>query len=467
VRARPKGATAAGQERPRLAGLRMTLVLAATGSAISCATAHPTETISLDTSGGRVSVDSLTVSYDVGGLRVIQRPSSANDVIATDLYLIGGVQQVTPATAGIEPLALRAAEFGSATYPDTMSRFALAATGSRIIIDPEYDWTLYGFRGVVAQFDSTWVVFADRVMHPALEDNSIVLVRSQLLREAEERAASPDGAVALLADSLAFPGHPYGLNPSGDARSLSAISPDAVRRFVASQFVTSRMVLVIVGNVPREQVQRDVEATLARLPRGDYVWHPPPPAPVHATSLGVVGRSLSTNYLVGIFHGPAATSPDFPAFEIATQMLSNQLNLDIRVDRSLSYAAYARSIDEALVTGAIYVSTDVPDEVLPLIRDALERRRHQWEKEAFLDRFLEHYITEYLMANETNGAQAASLARAQIYSGDYRQASRTMALLRQVDPGDLLRVARRYMHDIQFAYVGNRDRISAAGLRGI
>jgi zinc protease len=445
----------------------MAPAMLAAGPAISCASAHPTDAISLVTTSGRVSVDSVTASYDVGGLHVIQRPSSANDVVAVDLYLIGGVQEVTSATAGIEPVALRAAEYGSAAYPDTMSRFALAATGSRIIVDPETDWTLFGFRGVVAQFDSTWTVFADRIVHPSLAETSIALVRSQLLHEAQERDESPDGAVTSLADSLAFPGHPYGLSPGGDARSLSILSPDAVRRFVASQFVTSRMLLVIVGNVPQAQVQRDVEATLALLPRGNYVWHPPPPAPVHATALGIVTRPLSTNYLVGLFHGPPITSPDYPAFKIATEMLSNQLNLDIRVDRSLSYAAYAHCIDDALATGAIYVSTDVPDEVLPLIHDALDRRRQKWEAQAFLDRFIEYYITQYLMANETNEAQAAALARAQIYFGDYRHASRTMVLLRAIQPADLVRVSRRYMHDIQFAYVGRRDRITVGGIRGI
>jgi zinc protease len=447
--------------------LALTLPLGAGGAAASCASTHPAEAISLATSAGRVSVDSLTISYEVGGLRVIQRPSAANDVVAADLYFIGGVQEVTPATAGVEPLALRAAEFGSAAYPDTTSRFALAATGSRIIVDPEYDWTLFGLRGVVAEFDSTWAVFADRVMHPSLDETSIALVRSQLLREAQERDASPDGAVALLADSLAFAGHPYGLNPGGDARSLTALSASDVRAFVASQFVTSRMLLVIVGNVPRAQVERNVAATLARLPHGAYAWRPPPPAPVHPTSLATVSRSLSTNYLVGLFHGPTIMSPDYPAFEIATRMLSNQLNLDIRVDAGLSYAAYAQSTGEALTTGAIYVSTDVPDDVMPLVREALEHRRRTLEPQAFLDRFLEHYITEYLIANETNEAQAASLARAQIYMGDYREASRMLATLRRVDPGDVVRVARKYMHNIQFAYLGNRDRISPASWRGI
>ena len=435
---------------------------------MSCATTRPTENISLATPTGRVvSIDSLTVSYDVGGVRVIQRPSYANDVVAVDLYLIGGLQEVTPATAGIETLALRAAEYGSARYPDTLSRFALAATGSRIVVDPENDWTMFGLRGVTEAFDSSWAVFADRVVHPTLTHAAIALVQSQLIREARKRRDSPDGAVALLADSIAFPGHPYGLDPAGDERSLGQITPDAVHQFVASRFLTSRMLLVVVGNVPRDQVERNVASTLAQLPRGNYVWHPPPRAPEHSTSLAVVNRPLSTNYLLGLFHGPPVTSSDYAAFEIATQRLSMELNRSIRIEHSLSYAAYAPVLGQALATGGIYVSTDAPDEVLPLIQDAVDQCRTQWLPQPFVDHFVEFYITQYLMANETNEAQAASLARAQIYEGDYQLASRVMAQFRQVTPGDLLRVSRKYMRDIQFAYLGRSDKVAGAHLGGI
>lgn len=447
---------------------RIAAAIAACTGVLACASAHPTENITLVAPGGRpVSIDSLTVSYDVGGLRVIQRPSYANDVVAVDLYFIGGVQEVTPSTAGVEALALRASEYGSARYPDTLSRFALAATGSRIIVDPENDWTLFGLRGVTEAFDSSWAVFADRVMHPSLTPSSVALVQAQLIREARERRESPDGAVTLLADSLAFTGHPYALDPSGDERSLRGLTPQIVQQFVGSRFVTSRMLLVVVGNVSRQQVERDVAATLAHLPHGDYVWHPPRAVQTHATSLSVLNRPLSTNYLLGLFHGPPVTSADYAAFEIATQVLSMQLNRSIRLEHSLSYAAYAPYTGDALATGGIYVSTDAPDEVLPLIEDAVDRCRRNWVSETSLAQFVEFYITEYLMANETNEAQAASLARAQIYQGDYRQASRAMALLRQVSPADLLRVSRKYMHDVQFAYVGKQDRIAGVHLGGI
>jgi zinc protease len=417
--------------------------------------------------GHAVSADSVTVSYDVAGVRVIQRPSYANDVVAVDLYLIGGVQEVTATTTGIEALALFAAEYGTARYPDSASRFALAATGSRIVVDPERDWTLFGFRGVVETFDSTWAVFANRVTQPTLDPRSVALVRSQLMREARDRRDVPDSAVVSAADSLSFMGHPYELEPAGTLQSLPMLTSAVVRQFVATQFVTSRMLVVIVGNVPRQRVEHDIAATLGRLPHGAYVWRGPPAPARRATSVAIVPRALSTNYLLGYFHGPAVTSPDYAAFEIATGLLSTRLHEVIRLDRGLSYAAYVQYQGDAIAQGGVYVTTDSPAVVLPLVRDEIERRREQWVSSTLLHRFIEWYITQYLMQNETNESQAASLARAQIYLGNYRQASQRMAALRQVTAGDVLRVSRKYMHDIPFAYLGDPERLRGVRVNGI
>ena len=50
-------------------------------------------------------VDTSTTVFDVNGLKVILRRNTANDVVAANVYLLGGTQQLTPATQGIEARA--------------------------------------------------------------------------------------------------------------------------------------------------------------------------------------------------------------------------------------------------------------------------------------------------------------------------------------------------------------------------
>jgi zinc protease len=79
-----------------------------------------------------------------------------------------------------------------------------------------------------------------------------------------------------------------------------------------------------------------------------------------------------------------------------------------------------------------------------------------------LERLIQQFITDYFLKNETNGDQATFLARAAIYQGDYHAADRFVDDLRRVTPDDVRRVARTYMHDFRFVFLGNPAVLSRA-----
>src|SRR2546426_1638562 len=106
--------------------------------------------------------DTLTTSYQVSGVRVIQRVNLATDVVAVRLYLLGGTRQLTERTAGIEALFLRTSEYGTAQFPDEAARRAMARTGSIVSLEPEGDWTVVGFTGLARDLGQARRVFARR-----------------------------------------------------------------------------------------------------------------------------------------------------------------------------------------------------------------------------------------------------------------------------------------------------------------
>ena len=416
--------------------------------------------MSVTTAEGRlVPFDSITTAFSVGGVRVILRPNYTTDVVAVNLYLLGGTRQLTAATQGIEPLLLDVAEYGSSHYPRDMLRTAWGRTGSRLTIDAESDWTVYGFRGVKQEFDSSWNIFADRLMHPNLSSADVDLVRSRMIATHRRRRADPDGFVSLLADSTAFAGHPYGLEPYGTESSLAALDSSALARYVATQIVTSRMLLVVVGSVGRSEVEAAVTRTLATLPAGNYGWELPSQLPRSGSSVAFASRQVATNYILGWFEGPKAIDPDYPAFRMATAWLSSRVGNAVREQRGLSYAAQAPLIERGVTTGGIYVTTTNPAIVMPLIKAQLDSMRNLPGAYS-LREFAEQFIMDYFAENSTNAAQADFLARAELYRGDYRKASQAMEDLRHVSLSELRAAARRYFRDIHFAYVGDTARVT-------
>lgn len=409
----------------------------------------------------RPGPDTATTDFVTHGVRVILRRNGANDVVAANLYLLGGVRQVTPTTVGIEPFLLAASERGTARFPGERARLTAEALGSTFVIEPAEDWTMFGFRALRATLDSTWLLFADRIMAPALDRDAVELIRAQLLADARSRRDSPDALVSVLADSLGFADHPYGLSPFGTERSLASLTIDALRAYRETQLVTSRMLLVVVGNVDRATIEQMVAATIGTLPAGSYAWSAPDAPPVHEPTLLVVQRSLPTNYLLGRFAGPAASNwEDYQALRVATAILSGRLFNEIRARRNLTYAVDAMFTDRAISAGGIYITTVLPDSALTLIRAEIVRLQSEYVEAASLARLVQGFLTEYFLDNETNAEQGDFLARALLYRGDYRAAGRFVDELRRVTPADVRRVAQQYIRNIRWVYIGNPERIT-------
>lgn len=406
-----------------------------------------------------LAMTTMTSSFDVDGVKVILRESKANNVVAANLYLLGGSRQVTAANAGIEALLLEVSERGTKNYPKATLRRKMSRLGSEVATVPSDDWTMFGIRATTEVLDSTWAIFADRIMYPTLDPEDVSLIKTQFISGISQRRDDPDALAEYLADSIAFTGHPYAIPVVGTEASISSIDAAALRNYQATQMVKSRMLLVVVGDVDRAHVQRLVTATLAKMPQGSYGWTPPARLPEGRSAVVVEQRSLPTNYIVGYYSGPLANSEDYQALRIATSVLTGRMFSEIRTRQNLTYDVHAPFLDRAASAGGLYVSTTAPDTTLRLMYTAVKELQEGLLDKEGLERLEQQFLTEYFLDNETNDAQASFLARAQLYRGDYRLADKFVDELKSVSPEAVQRVARRYMKGIRFAYVGDPSRL--------
>ena len=402
---------------------------------------------------GTVAADTGTVTYETGGIRVIQR-QTAGDIAVANLYLLGGTRQVTWANAGIEPFFLEATERGTRSYPKDRLRRLMSRLGTGIVTDADPDWTVLGIRATRTTFDSTWAIFASRLMQPTLDTAEVELVRRQFLLGVSQRQDSPDALLEYLADSVAFAGHPYAIPPAGTEASLSRITVADLRAFQREQVVKSRMLLVVVGDIPRAKVERLVGLTLAKLPAGSYSWTLPDTLPRTKATSYAVDRSLPTNYIMGRYAGPRGGSKDYYALRITAAVLAGQLFGEIRSRRNLTYAVDAPFVERAVAAGGFYVTTVQPELTVDLMRQQLAAVRTGMINEEALGRLVQQFLTQFYLDNESNTQQADFLARSYLFEGDIRAVARFEQQLRSVTPLDIQRAAQRYIRDVRWVYVG-------------
>ena len=398
--------------------------------------------------------DTGTFTYDVGGVRVIQRMAEGEIAVA-NLYLLGGVRQVTFENAGIELLLLEASERGTKAYPKERLRRQMSRLGTGIVVGAGPDWTTYGIRATRTTFDSTWAIFASRLMQPTLDSAEVELVRQQYLLGVSQRQDSPDALLEYRADSVGLSGHAYAIPPAGTERSLASITLADLKKYSVEQVVKSRMLLVVVGDIPRAKVERLVGQTLARLPAGSYAWTLPDTLPRSKVSPDIVDRALPTNYIMGRYAGPKAGTKDYYALRITAAVLSGQLFGEIRSRRNLAYAVDAPFIDRAVAAGGLYVTTVQPEVTVDLMRQQLAGLRTGTIDEGALARLVHQFLTQFYLDNESNADQADFLAKSYLYDGDIRAVERFEQQLRSVTPQDIQRVAQRYIREVRWTYIGD------------
>jgi len=154
------------------------------------------------------------------------------------------------------------------------------------------------------------------------------------------------------------------------------------------------MLLVVVGNVERGRLEMLVRSTLGKLPAGNYRWTTPPSVANDRRALVVEAQSLPTNYILGYYAGPPASSNDYNALRIATAVLSGRFFTEIRSKRNLSYAVDAPFVERAIATGGVYVTTVDPEQTLRLMRSELDELQTELVDPAGLRRLVLQFITD-------------------------------------------------------------------------
>ena len=408
----------------------------------------------------------LVTEFDVNGLKVLVKRREGSQTVAAGLFLKGGSRNITSANAGIESLMLDVMAEGSAGYPRERLRSELARTGTVIGSSDNYDYSVLSFTSTRANFDSTWNLFADVALHPAFTKEDFDLTKTRALTALADDADDPDTYLQRLQEQAAYVGHPYVNRPGGTVESVSRLTVEDVRRYYQQMMETSRLMLVIVGDLDANQLKARVAASFGKLPRGNYKTDAAPQLSFTASTVAVTQRGLPTNYIQGLFTAPPITSPDIYAMEVAAAMLRDRVFEEVRVKRNLSYAPSAFLNTQGANVGGIYVTAVDANQAVRVMLNEIKRLQDQPVDQTDITGVVSQYLTTYYLGQETNAAQAANLAEFELIGGGWRNSFETIAKLRAVTPSDVQRVAQKYMRNIRFVVLGNPAQIDKTVFTG-
>ncbi len=405
--------------------------------------------------------DAVT-EFNVNGLKVIVKRRTGSPTVAAGMFVRGGIRNQTAANAGIENLTLNVAVEASKKYPRVAVRKELARTGTQISGGGSFDYGAFSMVSTSENFARSWDVFTDLVLNPTFAAEDVERIRAAALAGLRNATASPDSALGDLEEKIVFAGHPYAVSPSGTIETVSKLTPADLKAYHRTLLETSRLLLVIVGDVDTAEIKKLVTASFNGLPKGNYKDSPLPQLKFSQPSLDITQRALTTNYIKGIFQAPNLSSPDYYAMRVAMAILQSRVYSEVRTKRNLSYAPNAEMDKSEANSANIYVTAVDANQSIALMLNEMETmRRAEIDADDFAG-IPGYFLTMYYTEQETNAAQAAELGRYELYGGGWRNSAKFLDGIRSVKPSEVLAVAKKYMQNVRFVVIGDPKAIDRA-----
>jgi len=405
------------------------------------------------------TAESLVTEFEVNGLKVLVKRRAGSMSVSAGLFLRGGARNVTAENAGVEALMLDAATEGSVGFPRERLRKELARMGTVIGHSTNYDYSVLALGSTRTNFDRSWEIFTDIALRPAFAPEDVQRVQNQLVIAKRDDTDTPDSFIQVLQSRVAYAGHPYMNDPDGSEQTLGRLTVEDLRRHHREMMQTSRLLLVLVGDLDPAKVRENIVASFGKLPRGDYRPAPLPQLTFNAATVEVTQRAIPTNYVQGVFAAPPISADDYYAMRVASSLLSDRVLVEVRFKRNLSYAPEAFLRSQGANIGGIAVSAVDANQAISVMLHEISKLQRETAAASDIGTVVSGFLTRHYMEQETNAAQAGDLAMYELIGGGWRNSSTFLERIRAVTPKDVQRVAQKYMHNLRFVVLGDPARI--------
>ena len=409
---------------------------------------------------------SLVSEFEINGLKVLVKRREGSLTVAAGLFVRGGSANINAENAGIESLMLSVSTEATTGFPRDKMRNELSRMGTLIGSSANNDYSVLSLGCTRMNFDRSWQLFTDVILRPSFTKDDVSLVQQRMVVSLSDDTDNPDVYLQKLQDKVAYAGHPYLNDTGGTPETVGKLTPDDLRRYHDKVMETSRLLLVIVGDLNPTEVRDLVASSIGKLPRGAYKPTPVPALTFDKSTVDVTPRSLPTNYVQGFFTAPSLTSPDIYAMRVASSLLRDRVFEEVRVKRNLSYAPDAFLRTQAANVGGLYVTAVDANQSVRIMLNEIAKLQQQPVRAEEIQAVIAQYLTTYYLGQETNAAQAGELAQAELIGNGWRSSTDFLEKLSAVTPADVQRVSQKYMRNIKFVVLGNPQSVDRGVFEG-
>jgi zinc protease len=313
-------------------------------------------------------------------------------------------------------------------------------------------------------------LLADIILNPSFPEDELIKKRERIKASLKAREEDPAFVATKAFKKAVFGDHPYGRLVSGSDKTLDDISRDDVVNFHESYYVPNSSIMAVVGDISAAEVtvllKRYFSAWHAQNVEKNELMLPK----TKERKIITVDKDL-TQATIELGHlGVSRDNPDYYALSVMNYILggggfSSRLMLNIREEKGLVYDIHSFFAAEKY-GGRFQVGLQTKNESANIaIREVLNEIR-RIKTEPVTDSELsdaKSFLTgSFPMRIETSSRIAGFLVAVEYYDLGVKYIDNYPGYINSISKEDVLRVAKKYLDDVNFTLVVVADLEKAA-----
>jgi len=258
---------------------------------------------------------------------------------------------------------------------------------------------------------------------PSFNEADFQREKNRTLAGLKQQEESPAELASIAYYKALYGDHPYGHPSPGTIITVSGFNVEDLRGFYQKYYVAANAMVVIVGDLSRQQAEQTAEMLISGLPTGQKPEPLPEVVmPVNAGKQHIEFPSTQTHVLVGM-PGTYRKDPDYFALYVGNHILGggglvSKLFEEVREKRGLAYSAsssFAPMFRKGPFTVSLQTRNDQTGQALDVLNKTLADFIAQGPTEAELIAVKKNITGGFAMRFDTNKELASYVSMIGFY----------------------------------------------------
>jgi zinc protease len=331
--------------------------------------------------------------------------------------------------------------------------------GGTLNAGTSYDFTNYYILLPSNQLELGLWMESERMLHPVIDSIGIATQKDVVTEEMKQtRDNRPYGRLITETMARAFTRHAYKTDVLGADPHIRNATDDDIKAFHDMFYVPDNAVLVVTGDIDKDQTKKWIEKYFGDIPKGTGEFRRPAKdaePPRTAELRDTVFDNVQIPVIIQAYMIPAQGTPDFYAVEMLGSLLS----------QGQSSRLYRRLVDDeqkALQVGSFPFGLEHPGvnltfafanmgvelhDIEAVIDEEMERVKTELITEEELQKLKNQRESQFVNSNTTIARRATNLASYHLLYGDANLINTELERYMEVTREDIRRVAQKYFRE--------------------